>query len=97
MTLHLHEKYKEANLKKIKITDQFINKIIKRMCTFTCNFCTMTFQKRSHLKQHITSVHEPQYSCAQCDMKFPTSIDLEQHKDSVKYTKLKKKEIKKRK
>ena len=49
-----------------------------------CNICDKEFPFDSHLKRHISSVHETKdFQCDTCGKKFGTKTNLKQHIDSV--------------
>ena len=55
-------------------------------CPFICNEgCIQQFTQRSHLNQHVRTVHEQQrpHKCNQCDRAFGKRSDLASHESAV--------------
>lgn len=59
----------------------------QKLTSFTCGLCNKTFERRHHLKRHVSTVHHytipeqqsSRFSCRHCESEFQNYVDLFQH------------------
>lgn len=60
--------------------DKVCNLKTKSTVEKLCNLCGKTFQRNSHLKKHVRSIHEKiPYDCTECDQSFATEDSSKNH------------------
>ena len=48
---------------------------------FKCYKCPVSYDEKSQLSEHVTTVHFQKYECPECQAKFPTKTALKHHKE----------------
>lgn len=58
---------------------------LRQQRPFQCSLCEVGFSQKSHLNQHIRTVHQKvrPHKCPQCDKAFGKKYDLVSHRDAV--------------